>query len=124
MQTLSYGFKLPENGDKGSVWFPALSDNIQQLNDHDHDGVDSAIISAKSILKGTVTIQSASWTADGTGRYKQTVTVPTGFNMDDFSITVRLQNSHIIHPSIDRVSSTSFIIYTPDNTLTYVAVFR
>lgn len=124
MQTLSYGYQQPENGDKGSVWFPAMNDNITQLNDHDHDGVDSALLSAKNIQKGAVTIQAASWTADVTGRYKQTVTVPTGFNMDDYSITVRISGSHIIYPTIDRASSSSFIIYTPDNTLTYVAVFR
>jgi hypothetical protein len=124
MQTLSYGYKQPENNDRGSVWFPALNSNITQLNGHAHNGTDSALIGAANIQQGAVTILAASWTADGTGRYKQTVTCPSGFDMDDYSITVRIQSSHIIHPSIDRVNSTSFIIYTPDNTLTYVATFR
>ena len=44
--TLSYGFVRPATGDKGSVFFPALEDNITQLNSHDHDGTDSALMTA------------------------------------------------------------------------------
>lgn len=124
MQTLSYGYKQPENNDRGSVWFPAINANITQLNAHSHNGTDSALIGAANIQQGAVTILAASWTSDGTGRYKQTVTVPTGFDMDDFTITVRISGSHIIYPSIERLSSTSFRIYTLDNTLTYIATFR
>jgi len=122
--TLSYGFIQPQNGDKGSVWFPALNSNIQQLNDHTHDGFTSAQIAATSINAGTVAIPSASWVLDVTGRYRQDVTVPSGFNMTGYSITFYLSTGEIIHPSITQLSSTSFRIFGPDNTLTYSAVFR
>jgi hypothetical protein len=122
--TLSYGFIQPQNGDKGSVWFPALNDNIQQLNDHTHDGVTSALISSASLTTGTVSIPAASWVLDVTGRYKQDVTVPAGYNMDDYAIMFKLSTGEIIVPSITRLTGTTFRIFGPDNTLTYTAVFR
>lgn len=122
--TLTYGYIQPVNGDKGSTWFPALNDNIQQLNDHAHNGVDSAPISGANITSGSVTIPAASWVSDGTGRFRQDVTVPAGYNMDSYSIIFKLSTGEIILPSITRLSATSFRIFGPDNTLTYTAVFK
>lgn len=122
--TLTYGYIQPQNGDNGSVWFPALNDNIQQLNDHAHDGVDSALISASDIQKGSVTIASGSWASDGTGRYKQDVTCPSGFNMDDFSVTFRISGDDVIHPGFERLTATTMRVFICDNTLTLTAVFR
>ena len=122
--TLSYGYIQPQNGDKGSVWFPALNDNIQQLNDHTHDGVTSALLPSTSLTSGSVSIPAASWVLDVTGRYKQDVTVPAGYNMDDYAIIFKLSTGEIIVPSITRLSATTFRIFGPDNTLTYTAVFR
>lgn len=122
--TLSYGYIQPQNGDKGSTWFPALNDNIQQLNDHSHDGVTSAKISASNVLTGSVSIPAASWVLDVTGRYRQDVTVPTGFNMNDYSIMFKLSTGEIIQPSITKLSDSSFRIFGIDNTLSYTAVFR
>lgn len=122
--TLSYGYIQPENGDKGSTWFPALNDNISQLNDHVHDGVTSALIPSTSIINGSVAIPDTSWSLDVTGRYKQDVTVPAGYNMSDFSITFYLSTGEILVPSITKLSGTQFRIFTCDNTLSFVAVFR
>ena len=122
--TLSYGFIQPQNGDKGSTWFPALNTNIQKLNDHTHDGSNSALITAASISKGQVSIASGSWTSDGTGRYKQDITVPAGFNMDDYSIQFRISGGENVLLSYDRLTATTFRVYTCDNTKTFVAVFR
>lgn len=125
MQVLSYGFRNPENGDKGSVWFPALNFNIVQLNSHNHDGSTSSLINAAVIVGGSVSIPSGSWVSDVTGRYKQDVTVPAGFTVDSYNIQVRITSSgHIIYPTIEKLTSTTFRIYTLDNTLSYTAVFR
>ena len=122
--TLTYGYIQPQNGDKGSVWFPALNTNIQQLNDHTHNGVNSAPISGANVTSGTVTIPAASWVLDVAGRYRQDVTVPAGYNMDSYSILFKLSTGEIITPSITRLSLTSFRIFGPDNTLTYPAFLR
>ncbi len=122
--TLSYGYIQPANNDPGSVWFPALNDNITRLNDHNHDGVDSAPISAGLITSGSLTIASASWAADGTGRYKQTVTLPGGFSLDVNAVVFKLPNGTVVYPSFDRLSATSMTVYFIDNTITLTAVFR
>lgn len=123
MVILSYGFKQPENGDRGSVWFPALNFNITQLNGHSHNGTDSAPINSANITKGTVNILAAAWVLVEAGKYSQVVTCPAGFNMDDYNITVKISGGNIIYPSIVRSSLTTFTIYTLDNTLTYKAYF-
>lgn len=122
--TLSYGYIQPVNGDKGSVWFPALNDNIQQLNDHDHNGVNSALLPSTSITGGTVVIPNSSWILDAPGRYKQDVIVPAGYNLDDYAITFYLSTGEIIMPSITKLSTTSFRVFGCDNSLIYKAVFR
>lgn len=122
--TLSYGYVNPQTGDPGSVWFPALNGNITQLNDHNHNGINSAPLSTSSAVGASVNIPSGSWASDGTGRYKQDVTVPSGYNMTQYSITFYLSTGEIIHPSITQLTGTTFRIFGPDNTLSYVAVFR
>jgi hypothetical protein len=122
--TLSYGYINPQNGDPGSVWFPALNSNITQLNNHNHDGITSAAIPSSSTVSGTVSIPAGSWVLDVTGRYKQDILVPSGYNMTQYSIMFYLSTGEIIYPSITQLSGTSFRVFGPDNTLSYVAVFR
>lgn len=122
--TLSYGYLQPVNGDRGSVWFAALNSNITQLNGHAHNGSDSAAINAANIVKGQVSIPSGSWVLDVTGRYKQDVTAPSGFNMDDYIIQFRISSGANVNLSYDRLTATTFRVYTCDNSQTFVAVFR
>lgn len=125
MVVLSYGFQQPENGDTGAVWFPALNTNIQKLNDHTHDGSNSSLLNAANSVGGTVNILAASWVLDVAGRYKQTVTVPSGFNMDSYNVLFReTSTGNLIYPSVEKLSSTTFRVYTIDNTLALTAVFR
>lgn len=69
-----------ETNDKGSVFFPAIEDNFQRLNDHDHDGTDSALLPPSSFAKFTSTILAAQWSSDGGGNYSKVVTVPVGIS--------------------------------------------
>lgn len=123
--TLSYGYIQPVTGDPGSVWFPALNDNIQQLNDHAHDGVDSALIDSSSVQPGTVAIDNANWVADGTGRFKQlAVACPTGYNMDDYLYAARLDSGDIVFVTIVRASASTFNIYSCDSSIDLTVTFR
>lgn len=122
--TLSYGYINPQNGDPGSTWFPALNSNITQLNNHNHDGVTSALLAATSITSGSVSIPSGSWSLVEAGKYEQTVTAPSGFNMTQYSITFYLSTGEIVVPSIQQLSSTSFKVFSPLNFISYTAVFR
>ncbi len=118
MLTLSFGFKKPENGDLGSIVFPALEDNIQQLNDHSHDGVDSTKIVSGSLDPTQVSIAAGSWVLVGNGLYKQTITLPGTLTYDKTSFTVKLSGTgHLVHPTIEKVSATQYDIYTNDNSV-------
>lgn len=118
MQTLSYGFKKPQTGDKGDVFFPALEDNIQQINDHTHDGNTSAKITSSSVNATTSTITSGNWVSLGSGNYRQLVTMPGALQYNNYVIQAKITSSgHQINPTIEKVSATTFYVYVNDNTL-------
>lgn len=121
MITLSKGIKKPQNPDTGDIWFPGLESNAQIQNDHNHDGLSSQLLAIT-----TQAILSASWTAAAgkTGIYVQTVTVPAGFSYDSCDVLFKLSSGEIVYPSIERVTSTTYKIYTTDNTLNYNAYYR
>lgn len=123
MLTLSYGFKKPETNDKGPVVFPAMEDNIDQINDHNHDGANSSKLLATAIESSIQTILSANWVSVGAGQYRQLVTVPAGFDFDTVQIGFRLPSGHYLLPTVERVSDTTYYVYTNDNSTNYIAVY-
>jgi hypothetical protein len=125
---LSKGFLRPETGDPGDIWFPAMEDNIEQLDIHNHDGVNSQLLTAGSSLAVTQTILAASWVLVATDSYRQLVTLPVltlplALSYDTCSIEFRLSNGDRIYPTVERVSSTQFYVYVSDNTLSLKAVY-
>lgn len=116
---LSYGFKKPQNPDTGDVWFVAMEQNIQQLNDHTHDGTNSAPLASQS-----VNAPSGSWVSVGGGQYRQLVTLPAGFNYDTCQIWVKKTDGTYVYPNIVRASATTCYVYTATNTDNYVLYFR
>lgn len=130
MLTLSYGFKKPQTGDKGNVFFPALEDNIQQLNDHSHNGVDSAPISVAYLTKSSQSILAAAWVAVAghTGTYRQEVTMPAGITWSNFIPRFLISgggtDGHQIFPTLEKGSaSNKYYIYINDNTLALTALY-
>ncbi len=121
MQTLSYGYKKPANSDTGDIVFPALAADIQQLNDHTHNGVDSAPLASTSQA-----ISSAAWVAApiGGGLYMQTVTLPGTLQYANVNMWFKLSTFELVYPSIEQVSANSYKIYTNDNSLDYIAYYR
>lgn len=123
MQTLSYGYLKPQTGDLGPVVFPALQDNIQRLNDHSHDGSNSAQLTRTAVASSTQTLSSASWGATSGGNYRQAVTMPAGFDFDTISLEFRLSTGELIHPTVERISDTSFYVYINDNTQNLIVLY-
>jgi hypothetical protein len=122
--TLSYGYVKPADGDRGATWFPALANNTQQLNDHNHNGINSAPLAITAVVVTTQAISSGSWSSLGGGNYKQTVTLPGTLTYDAVSMEFRITSSkHIIYPTIEKVSSNSYDIYVNDNTIGVTAIY-
>jgi hypothetical protein len=119
MQTLAYGSKLPESGDSGEVFFPALEDNITQMDAHSHNGVNSAKLTSASVTVHTQALLAADWTEVGSGLsvYRQLVTLPGTMQYDQYAVSAKLASGNLFYPTIEKVSGTTFYIYVNDNTL-------
>ncbi len=116
---LSYGYEKPSNPTTGDVWFPAMERNIQRMNDHTHDGDNGARIAAE-----TASISSGAWGSDlGGSKYRKLLTLPAGFTFDAVRIEVRRSTGEMVYPTIEKVSSTTFYLYTNSNALTYTVSY-
>lgn len=113
MQILSKGWKLPQTGDFGSIWFPAMEDNIQQMNDHTHDGINSEKISGVSLNASTAQVLAAAFTDQGNGYFRATVSTPGGIEPGNFVITTRNPTTkEPMYLKQERLSSSQFYIYS------------
>lgn len=127
-ETLSYGFVKPETGDKGSVFFPALEDDLDQLNDHTHNGTNSAKLTAASSASVTQSISSASWSASGS-LYRQLVTIPasltgSGGVYESFGMQfLNAANGRNLMLTREKVSSTTYYLYINDSSINVTAVY-
>ncbi len=122
--TLTYGFKLPQDGDRGSTWFPDLAFDIQRLNDHSHDGQNSAPINSLSIASSTQNILAASWVATSDGIYRQLITVPNGKLYDNSVIIFRnTATKSQMFLGVEKVSATTYYTYINDNTVNVTAYY-
>lgn len=119
MITLSKGFKKPQNPDTGDQWFPAMEANIQQLNDHTHDGSNSQFLAV-----ATQSALAANWVATTGGTFRQSITVPAGMSYDTCTVEVRRSTGERAYPTMERIDSTHFYLYTNDNSLNYTLFFR
>lgn len=127
--TLSYGFQRPETGDKGSVFWPILEDNITQVNDHTHDGSDSAKLSSASSEAVAQSVSSAGWGSLSAGLYRQTVTLPAALTAvsgtyDDYAIEIRnAANGRKLFLQTEKVTSTTFYVWCNDNSIDLTVLY-
>lgn len=112
MITLSFGYKLPETGDFGNVWFPALEDNITRLNSHNHDGTNSSKLESSSITAIRQTTVSGDFSLVGS-QYRATVNMPSGLDFDDYLIVCKDPASQDqVYLSVEKISDAQFYLYT------------
>lgn len=130
MLTLTYGLKQMEDNDPSEDWFVAIDDNFIQLDAHDHDGINSAPLnSVVAVALTTQAVLAAAWGATiGNGRYRQLVTLPTvtgiQIQYDKINIAFRLTSTmEQVYASIEKVSATTYYVYTVDNTKDYTAIY-
>lgn len=125
MITLTYGFKQPQTGDKGSVFFPALEDNIEALNDHTHNGTNSAKLTAAASVVVSQSILAASWVATSNGTYRQLVTIPgTLTAVSDVRVSFRDATTlDEYHLKVEKASATTYYVYINDNSIALTAVY-
>lgn len=132
MTTTTYGYRLPEAGDRAkgaSGWYASMEFNISRLDTHDHDGVDSAALPMSNIAPYTGTITAVGWSVDG-GGYKQTITVPAGvteinnYNVKFIFTAPAGKVGEIADLGYKRLTATTYEVYCNDNTAAFTALYR
>ena len=113
MQILSNGYQKPETGDFGSEFFPALEQNIQLMNDHNHNGTNGEKISALFVEAApVVAVTAASFTDQGNGYHRALAVVPGGQQADNFMPLMRDPvTKEQIFGRVEKNSATSFFVY-------------
>jgi hypothetical protein len=117
--TLSKGYILPNTGDKGSTWFPALEHNITQLNDHKHDGTTSFKIPTTNVEAVKQTL-AGPWVVDvADTRWYQELTLPNDANYSDVVIVVKSAAGDQLLLDVKAGSTAKkYKVYTNDQGLT------
>jgi hypothetical protein len=119
LSTLSHDYEKPSNPTYGDVFWPAMERNIQRMNDHTHDGDDGELIA-----KDTGSAASGSWGSDlGGGSYRQIITLPNNRQFDSTEIQFRLSTGEVIYPTVEKISGTTFYVYTNDNSKTFTILY-
>lgn len=125
--TLTFGLVRPDTGDKGNVWFPALEDNITQLDAHTHDGVTSPQIPSSSIQPTVVNVDTTGWSATGNGFFTKNVTFPGSYLNSTSQIRFLLdggtKDRNEIFPTYDLIDDTNMTITLPTNTQALNVIF-
>jgi hypothetical protein len=139
MQTTVYGYLNPSNGDlsKGANgWMAQINFDILRIDQHSHNGIDSALLSSSSFVSTSVTAPASSWITSTGGTnlpasgYQQDVTVPAGVSeINNFMIKflVSTAGTRVNQPLqlfYSRLTATTFRLYCNDNTLDVLCVFR
>ena len=125
--TLTYGLIRPDTGDKGNVFFPALEDNITQLDAHTHNGVDSAPIPSSSIAPNVVNVDTTGWVATGNGFFTKNQTFPGAYlnsaSIVRFLLDGGTKDRNQIYPTFDMIDDTNMTITMPTNTQALNIIF-
>lgn len=123
--TLTYGQKIPDAGERGVPLFEIIEENFTRLDSHNHDGVNSPLLTAQAFVGVQQTILAANWVSYGgpIGFYRQLVTVSPGFLFNTTKIAFRTSSGQFIYPTVERVSNTTYYVYTTDNTQDFIAIY-
>jgi hypothetical protein len=114
--TLTYTRKKPVDGDRGSVFWDILADNIVLDDAHTHDGITSPAVPSLNITKGSSTVTNSGWTAEDDWYYK-TITMPGTYTLGNCQISFFLNGGTLtgneFFPKYVRVTNNSFKLYLP-----------
>lgn len=125
--TTPYQFKVPEVDDNGAIVASAIEDTIDQLNDHTHDGITSALLPLNSVETQSQVVSSASWAVveDVPDSFRATVTMPVGLEFD--KTPPQLFNNdtgEMLLLTCNKLGTSSFEIFTWDDELEVKVVYR
>lgn len=122
MITLSNGYQLPQDGDLGDIWFNALEANIQRLNGHSHNGIDSEKLDAGAVDALSSTINTGDFSLSGV-EYTAQITLPSTMQVDTTEISFRdATTREPVYPRYEIFSVTQINVFV-NTPLNLIVVF-
>jgi hypothetical protein len=122
MRITKNGYKIPENPDRGKVFFPALEFNFDRVSAHTHNGADSESLTSKVINRYVLTLVPDQWELIEPGTWQQTVNCPAGLLVSNSALQFTIVGGNfdgtIMYPSVRVVNPTQFVVQVNDPTLT------
>ncbi len=113
----AFGFIIPDVGDESSTeYMPDQRANWEQVDGHNHDGINSEQVSVSNVTKAPQVLPAASWVLVGSGIYRQLVTMPAGYTYDNAMMKYNLSGGDEFYPTTEKDGASSFYIYINDNT--------
>jgi len=117
MGTLTHGYYKPDDGDKGKVLFGHLEDNIQLVNDHNHDGITGLKVLSTNIQNLSQVALSANWVSQPNGLYRQLISTTGGIDYTNHAVFFRDDaNQDPLELTTEFVALAQFYVYINDNT--------
>lgn len=113
----TFGYFVPADGDRGQTLFDALEANWQRVNDHSHNGVNSAKLSSASIASTSQAISSANWALHTNGLYRQLISTVGGLLYENYNLMFRdSSNGDHLFLDTEKVGASQYYVYINDNT--------
>lgn len=114
----------PIDGDTGDVWADVIETFMDKLANHGHTGADSKTISL-NIDKDIEEFEAGvdiTWTSEGDGQYSAALTTASGSEFDTHTRTYYLGTAggtdwRKVHLEDERVTATTYKVYSNDNTI-------
>lgn len=132
MITTPFGYRVPQDGDlaKGALgWYRAIEFDIERIDQHNHDGTNSRLLSPSAIPSVAVSVLAADWIVDGVS-FKQTVAIPLPISEID-DVSARFYHTAPVGEvgknamlAWTRITGTSVDVFCSDNTAAFVMVLR
>lgn len=125
VSTLTYGQKIPSNGDKGNIWFPALSDNFTRLDGHNHDGSNSPALTTAAVTAVSDTVHASGWgsVSNKLGLFSQVVTMPVGYLYASKMVTFRDTGGDSLFLQTESTGTGVFRVYCNNSALDVVVYY-
>lgn len=116
-------YELPVSPDQGNDVFSVLEDFMNRMAVHNHDGSNSKEISLNIDKDITVFLTGVdiTWNVLGNGNYRALFTMPVSATFDGnirkFYYKIGASDYKEFYPTVEKVSASTYYIYSNDNTI-------
>ena len=125
MVILAYGVEQPTTGDPGNIFFPILERLCQKFAVHDHNGVNTAIISSGAVPISSTLAPTSGWVNVSPGIWEQTISLPPSITYDSSLFECREEaTKEVVYCDVVKVTNTTLKIRAIFNDLAIRVYFK